>query len=160
MKQKVDYQEYLASREWRLKRKKVIDFADGICERCGSAPIQDVHHNNYRNIGNEDPLVDLIGVCRPCHAYLAGERNADPALLIVRGLLFQHGLHPVYVPEHLDVPDHPEWPPRFWKSGDSQLGLTLHIDAAPEDADPGPGMNLGGLKIPIAVGVVGYCYWV
>lgn len=151
MKPKVDYHEYLASREWRLKRKEVIDFAEGICERCGSARIQDVHHNNYRNIGNEDPLVDLIGVCRPCHEYLAGERNEDPALPIVMAILMQHGLHAVYGPG--------EWPPRYWHSGESQLGFSLNIDVAPADADPGPGANLGRLKIPIAVGVVGYCFW-
>lgn len=128
MKQRVDYQEYLASREWRLKRKEVIDFAEGVCERCGSARIQDVHHNNYRNIGNE-----------------------DPALPIVMAILMQHGLHAVYGPG--------EWPPRYWHSGESQLGFPLNIDVAPADADPGPGANLGRLKIPIAVGVVGYCFW-
>ncbi|MDP2949913.1 MAG: hypothetical protein Q8P22_10295 [Chloroflexota bacterium] len=152
-RQRVDYHEYLASREWRLKRTKVIDFAQGICERCGSAPIRDVHHNNYRNIGNEDPLVDLIGVCRPCHEYLAGVREEDRALVVVRGLLAEHGLLPVY------YEDHPDWSPKYFYGGESRLGCSLTIDIAPAHEPPGPGFNPSRLHIPIAVGVVGYCYW-
>ena len=79
MKQQIDYKQYLASREWRVKRKEVIERNNNICERCASRPIEDVHHLTYENIGNEDER-DLLGVCRPCHEYLAAERDEDPAL--------------------------------------------------------------------------------
>jgi hypothetical protein len=75
----IDYQQYLASREWRVKRKEVIERQNGICQRCGSRPIENVHHITYENLGREDPD-DLIGVCLPCHEYLAAERDDDPAV--------------------------------------------------------------------------------
>lgn len=80
MKQQIDYQQYLASREWRVRRKKFIEEATcGVCERCAARPIENVHHLTYENIGNEDAS-DLLGVCHPCHEYLAAERDNDPAI--------------------------------------------------------------------------------
>ena len=95
---KVDYPRYLASREWRLKRKDVIDANDNLCYRCLSAPIQDVHHVTYERLGHEEPD-DLIGLCRPCHEYVSAERDDDPALAIILPLL-EKGLHrPVIQPD-------------------------------------------------------------
>lgn len=88
MTTKVDYPRYLASREWREKRKEVIERNDGLCYRCLSAPIQDVHHVTYERIGHED-LDDLIGVCKPCHEYLSAERTDDPAIKVLLSILTQ-----------------------------------------------------------------------
>lgn len=79
MSSSIDYQQYLASREWRLKRKEVIERNEGICERCASRQIENVHHVTYERVGQELPS-DLIGVCSPCHEYLSGERDNDPAI--------------------------------------------------------------------------------
>ncbi|MDP3063203.1 MAG: hypothetical protein Q8O40_08355 [Chloroflexota bacterium] len=152
MARKVDYHEYLASREWRLRRKGVIDAAEGICQRCGSAPIRNVHHTSYENIGHEKPW-ELIGVCKPCHEYLAGIKADDPALLVVRELLAKYGLVPVYVS---NAASEPTWPPDDYAGGRSCLGASLHIDIRPEDADPPVPVMV---RFPIGVGVVGYCRW-
>jgi hypothetical protein len=74
---RVDYYQYLCSREWVLKKAQVRERAGGICERCEKAPLKDTHHLSYRNLGNE-PLEELLGVCRPCHAYLSGKSDWDP----------------------------------------------------------------------------------
>ena len=72
-----DYQQYLASREWALKREAVRKRAGNKCERCYVAPMQAVHHLTYANIGKE-PLEDLQAICHPCHAFVSGKANNDP----------------------------------------------------------------------------------
>ncbi len=75
---KVDYHQYLASREWRLKRKEVIERCGNVCERCHQGPVQNVHHLTYERVGNE-LIADLQGLCRPCHEFMSGEQHDDPA---------------------------------------------------------------------------------
>ena len=113
----IDYQQYLASREWRAKRKEVIELADGICKRCASRPIENVHHITYANIGQES-LSDLLGVCRPCHEYLAAERNDDPALEIIHRIIEKDGLFPAKVWPGM-TKDYP-YPPFI--SGEAEYG--------------------------------------
>jgi hypothetical protein len=74
---RVDYRSYLASREWGLKRRAIKERAGGICERCKARPMKETHHLNYRHLGNE-PLEDLLGVCRGCHSFLGGYSDQDP----------------------------------------------------------------------------------
>ena len=93
MKQQIDYKQYLASREWRVKRNEVIELNNGICERCASRPIQDIHHLTYERIGQER-ISDLMGVCRPCHEYLAAVRDSDPALDAITSLISEYGIFP------------------------------------------------------------------
>lgn len=88
---RVNYHEYLASREWRLKRKEVIERAENICERCANAPVENVHHRSYEHLGNEH-LQELAGLCRPCHEFMSGVRNDDPAEEIIMRLIEEHGL--------------------------------------------------------------------
>lgn len=92
----IDYKRYLASREWRAKRKEFIESTYGVCQRCAARPIENVHHLTYANLGNE-PLSDLMGVCRPCHEYLAAERDDDPALEVIQQFISKHGLFPAKV---------------------------------------------------------------
>lgn len=75
---KINYHEYLASREWALKKKAVKERSGGVCERCGKNPHEQTHHKTYQRLGNEH-LEDLLGVCRRCHEFLSGESSADPA---------------------------------------------------------------------------------
>jgi hypothetical protein len=77
VKERVDYHQYLASREWALKKEAVRERPGGICERCHSAPIQSTHHLTYERLGNE-LLEDLQGLCRPCHEFLSAKRDDDP----------------------------------------------------------------------------------
>lgn len=62
---KKEYKSYLASDHWALRRKAVINRANGLCEICNS-PAEEVHHKTYTRIGNEQPD-DLMAVCRACH---------------------------------------------------------------------------------------------
>lgn len=91
-KQKVDYGRYLASREWRLRRKEVMEITDGWCYRCWSEKIRDVHHLTYERLGNEG-AADLQGLCHSCHEYISGETDKDPAEAVILRLLGQ-GLEP------------------------------------------------------------------
>ncbi len=72
-----DYQAYLASRAWAVKREAVRRRCGNVCERCHRAPHQQTHHKTYARIGHER-LDDLLGVCTPCHRYLSGKSNVDP----------------------------------------------------------------------------------
>jgi len=74
-----DYHRYMASREWALKRQEVRKRSGGTCERCHRAKMQDVHHLTYERVGGE-LLTDLLGVCRPCHAFLSAKSDIDPCL--------------------------------------------------------------------------------
>ncbi len=72
------YGEYLASRQWALKREAVKERSGGICERCHKAAATEVHHRDYSNLYNE-PLTDLQHVCHACHMFESGLTNIDPA---------------------------------------------------------------------------------
>ena len=70
--------EYMASREWGLKKRRVRERSGGRCERCEVRPHEETHHRSYERFGFER-LDDLVGVCRPCHAFLSGILDDDPA---------------------------------------------------------------------------------
>ena len=128
--QKVDYHQYMASREWALKRKEVKERADNTCERCKSAPVQNVHHLSYEHLGYEDTDTDLLGVCRPCHEFLSGEIPDDPAVAIVLDLIENTGLTPTL----LETGD---WS-RFmdWTTGPTSEGYCFHGDFHPHPQLP------------------------
>jgi len=73
----VNYKQYLASREWALRKRQVRERSWGRCERC-AAPQEAAHHLTYERLGNER-LEDLLAVCDACHEYLSGLRPDDPA---------------------------------------------------------------------------------
>lgn len=74
------YAEYLASREWALRREAVRRRSGNKCERCKRGPQDAVHHLTYANVGNE-PLEDLQAICHPCHEFLSGKSHQDPVSL-------------------------------------------------------------------------------
>ena len=152
MKQQIDYKQYLASREWRVRRKKFIEEATyGVCERCAARPIENVHHLTYANVGNED-AGDLLGVCRPCHEYLAAERDDDPALEVIQKLIDQHGLFPLE-----DWPSQDSWPWPLFVSGESINGLTLLMRLIPEE--DASNYEVGQPKRLLATGVMAAFTW-
>ena len=73
------YHQYLASREWAVKKEAVKVRSQGFCELCHHRKLENTHHITYEHIGNE-PLEDLIGVCEPCHLYLSGKSEWDPSV--------------------------------------------------------------------------------
>jgi hypothetical protein len=72
------YQKYLCSREWGLRREAVTQRSGGICERCRVNKARAVHHKTYERIYNE-LLTDLIHLCGACHDFQHGRSNVDPA---------------------------------------------------------------------------------
>ena len=60
-KTRVNYHEYIASREWALRKRAVKERSGGICERCKKRPHQQTHHLTYERLGDER-LEDLQGV--------------------------------------------------------------------------------------------------
>jgi hypothetical protein len=71
------YLEYLKSPQWKAKRKAVKTRCAGICERCRIYLFDEVHHLTYANLYDE-PLEDLIGLCKPCHRFQHGRSGIDP----------------------------------------------------------------------------------
>ena len=72
-----NYQEYLASREWALKREAVRERSGGRCEHCWRNPMEQCHHKTYAHCGHEN-LEDLMAICKPCHLFLSGQSDVDP----------------------------------------------------------------------------------
>ena len=121
--QKVDYHQYMASREWALKREAVKERAyDNACERCHDALIQSVHHLTYERLGHEAIDTDLIGTCNPCHKYLSAKIPSDPAIAVVLRLIESTGLTPAFL-------DPPHWETLIeWSTGPTTLGHYFHGD--------------------------------
>lgn len=73
------YEEYLRSGEWKHKREIARRRALGRCEFCGGA-MAHVHHVRYPKRLGDEPLSDLIAVCKSCHDKSHGvrEMNLEP----------------------------------------------------------------------------------
>jgi hypothetical protein len=70
-----EYQRYLRSDGWKLRRQPALDRAGGFCEDCGARSRLEVHHLTYKRIGSERPK-DLVAVCERCHGVRhRGKRN-------------------------------------------------------------------------------------
>lgn len=131
MATRVDYHEYMASREWRLKRKVVMARTDGWCERCHSERIANVHHNTYERLGHEDDS-DLMGLCKPCHEFLSAERDTDPAVSKIMAMLRSKGATAMMRDETSDSPDDFMW----WDVGPFPSGWYCHLCMSTEPTAP------------------------
>ena len=60
------YNKYLQSPEWEAKRQAVLKRDEYKCVKCGSQDELQVHHLTYDHVYNE-PLKDLITLCKKCH---------------------------------------------------------------------------------------------
>lgn len=76
----LEYRTYLASSQWKEKRKAVITRCRGWCEQCLKAGLHnkmaDVHHLTYERLGDER-LTDLMAVCESCHRALDPIREKE-----------------------------------------------------------------------------------
>lgn len=60
-----NYGKYLKSKAWSKIRKELFEQVGRRCI-CGD-PATEVHHKTYDNIGKENLLTDLAGLCTSCH---------------------------------------------------------------------------------------------
>jgi hypothetical protein len=61
------YNEYLATPEWDMTRKKAMRRERFTCQFCGEKGVElNVHHANYERRGREK-ATDLLVLCKPCH---------------------------------------------------------------------------------------------
>lgn len=67
-----EYYDYLQTEKWHIKREAVLDRDNYICQAqlngCTMRASQ-AHHKTYEHIFDE-PLFDLVAVCRACHQRL------------------------------------------------------------------------------------------
>lgn len=72
------YADYLQSDAWRQKSAAVLFRDRGVCQAkldgCQHTATE-VHHRTYDHIGDE-PLFDLVAICRACHARIESSRHA------------------------------------------------------------------------------------
>jgi hypothetical protein len=71
------YRAYLCSREWNQRKERVKARSGGVCERCRVNGGENVHHLTYARKYNE-PLDDLLHLCRGCHEFISGVSDVDP----------------------------------------------------------------------------------
>lgn len=72
------YEEYIESKEWRLKAEEAKARAGNRCQVCNRsrAEVQlDAHHRTYERLGNEKPE-DITVLCRDCHQLYEDEKKS------------------------------------------------------------------------------------
>lgn len=76
MSYKERYEEYISSKEWKEKRKKVASERNFICEMCKKQVGNKfhVHHMTYKNFMNEEDE-DLMLLCKECHEKIHYREN-------------------------------------------------------------------------------------
>ena len=68
------YRAYLNSPDWKERRKDLMEEANYMCDECGEIGNQ-IHHLNYKNLGDEELGVDVVVLCEDCHLW--GMHSAD-----------------------------------------------------------------------------------
>lgn len=69
-----EYSKYLNSKKWSLKREKVLERDNYLCQACLTREATQVHHLSYEFIYDE-PLFDLTSVCTECHKKIHNLRD-------------------------------------------------------------------------------------
>ena len=72
------YDQYIDSPAWKALWRAVMERSRGICEGCGCRPATQVHHETYKNFGNEF-LWELRAVCDHCHRRCHPEKQETAA---------------------------------------------------------------------------------
>lgn len=80
---KVDYQTYLASQAWAVKREAVKLRCSEICELCNNSAMRSTHHLTYERLGDEY-LEDLLGLCDDCHKFLSGKGDCKHLMALTK----------------------------------------------------------------------------
>lgn len=70
-------QDYLQSSAWQSRRKAVLKRDSYTCQKCGIIDVPlEVHHLHYANF-TEEPLEDLVSLCRTCHQSIHDKHGYD-----------------------------------------------------------------------------------
>jgi len=102
---KLDYNEYIKSDAWRLKRSERLAIGNHKCAYCCTRKRIQVHHLTYERIGNE-LMEDLVPLCETHHAKIERiiksgkmKRTGHPLLLLTETmrLLCKDGSHKVKI---------------------------------------------------------------
>jgi hypothetical protein len=84
-----EYNAYLRSDAWRVKRAQVLVRSGNACEHCGELAVI-VHHLRYPRALGTEPLTDLIAVCQRCHDLHHGVRPMTKTEVIREASVVQH----------------------------------------------------------------------
>ena len=68
------YQDYLDSYLWKEKAEWIKEIFDYTCQKCGSKKNLQVHHLNYKSLGNERKE-DVTVLCKKCHEEEHNDRS-------------------------------------------------------------------------------------
>lgn len=74
-KSQANYYAYLKTPVWKEKRQETIVRDSGKCRLCNSSKSLHVHHRTYPKVYGEEPLGDLITLCKKCHDMFHGKRH-------------------------------------------------------------------------------------
>lgn len=81
---RAEYEAYLASPKWQQLRTAALERDGQACRICNATRRLDVHHRTYKHFGDE-PLGDLVVLCRECHElFHSGRRIADRSKQVKR----------------------------------------------------------------------------
>jgi len=61
-----NYEDYLNSNVWKLKRLTILQRDKFVCQECLKSRATSVHHITYANLGDEKDY-ELVSLCQPCH---------------------------------------------------------------------------------------------
>jgi phage terminase large subunit GpA-like protein len=75
------YERYLRSKEWKRKTWAIWKRAKRCCEHCGGKDNLQVHHLTYEHLYDE-PLDDLVLLCKVCHEEADAERKSSQYAVI------------------------------------------------------------------------------
>lgn len=70
----IDYEQYIQSDHWKRIARQRLEIDGYTCQLCGTHGtmwnVLQVHHINYRSLGNENVYTDLICLCDHCHRHI------------------------------------------------------------------------------------------
>lgn len=78
---KQNYDAYIQSPQWRIRREAAVGRAGGKCQLCASTRALNVHHNDYARLFDELPT-DLVALCAKCHKHFHGLLPVDELMAI------------------------------------------------------------------------------
>lgn len=89
----MDYQLYLQTYDWHIKRSAALKRAGYRCQVCNSPDNLNAHHRTYERLGNEQEG-DITILCTDCHALYSRRLPELPyAGLRMIGIEVQDGAH-------------------------------------------------------------------
>ncbi len=80
-------------------RDVIYQRSDGVCERCGAGPVEQLHHRRARGAGGSrrtdtNTPANCLAICSPCHLHIETNRTEAKDM----GWLVRQGHDPEHVP--------------------------------------------------------------